>query len=326
MNDLLQTDSVGQAVTPLSGFTSSYQIYQENQQDLSFDTASISGSYVGKSKLQRAKSAIGTRRGNIQQKNDLVPTDGAKKESKMRVYIPKAYYKHVGAIKNNSSVATSIENTSRGRAQPRRPQIPFKDRFNEKLEYPAPLSSTSASANRQRKIINAAKKQSDTLSVISRTTTLTADNKSQVSRTPSTVSGIKRRIFERINQMEENNLINVGKEVDVSPNEIKQDDRASIITQDKLKMFNDFFGNENGLATKEDQEEGRSEEEEADGQVENPNEAIEDEQKDEVRSLHESIARSRSALACRAPLAQRLSRATLSKANSQVNDLYSFFS
>lgn len=153
--------------------------------------------------------------------------------------------------------------------------------------------------------------------MISKAPSLVADTHSQVSRAPSTTTAIKRRILERINQMDEKELLNVGKELDVNLQEV---DRASIITQEKLRKFNDYFGYENGPATKDEVDEGGSVDED-DGQAENPNEGLNEEQKDEVRSLAESLARSRSALAGRAHIANKLSRTALSKANSQINDL-----
>jgi DNA/RNA endonuclease G (NUC1) len=53
----------------------------------------------------------------------------------MKVYIPKEYYKHVGYIKEDVSDTASAAAVE-SRMQPRQRQIPFKERFNEKLEYP----------------------------------------------------------------------------------------------------------------------------------------------------------------------------------------------
>jgi hypothetical protein len=69
---------------------------------------------------------------------------------------------------------------------------------------------------------------------------------------------MKRKILERINQLDEKQLEQIEKELDVKPDDIKayangsisNDDRASIITQDRLKKFNEIYGYENGPATR----------------------------------------------------------------------------
>ena len=69
---------------------------------------------------------------------------------------------------------------------------------------------------------------------------------------------MKRKILERINQLDEKQLEQIEKELDVKPDDIKayangsisNEDRASIITQDRLKKFNEIYGYENGPATR----------------------------------------------------------------------------
>ena len=91
------------------------------------------------------------------------------------------------------------------------------------------------------------------------------------------------------------------KQVEVKTDEIKayangsisNEDKASIITQDRLKKFNEIYGYENGPATRI--EEGQEEGEELDQELgiddqSNPNEGYE-EQKDEVHPLKD-ISRS----------------------------------
>jgi hypothetical protein len=69
---------------------------------------------------------------------------------------------------------------------------------------------------------------------------------------------MKRKILERINQLDDKQLEQIEKELDVKPDDIKayangsisNEDRASIITQDRLKKFNEIYGYENGPATR----------------------------------------------------------------------------
>ena len=75
---------------------------------------------------------------------------------------------------------------------------------------------------------------------------------------PQTASMMKRKILERINQLDEKQLEQIEKDLDVKTDEIKafangsisNDDKASIITQDRLKKFNEIYGYENGPATR----------------------------------------------------------------------------
>jgi hypothetical protein len=74
---------------------------------------------------------------------------------------------------------------------------------------------------------------------------------------------MKRKILERINQVDEKELAKIMKETQdnnngaaaaesVKAQTINNDvDRASIITQDRLKKFNEIYGYENGPATEE---------------------------------------------------------------------------
>jgi len=118
--------------------------------ELSFDTVSMTSSYVGKSKLIRARSQGHTRRGGRaayynEAANPEVSTSSSiaqsetpqHSKSNMKMFIPKEYFKHAGYIIKKSETASSTTTSIDQRQQPRRPQIPFKERFNEKLEYPA---------------------------------------------------------------------------------------------------------------------------------------------------------------------------------------------
>ena len=75
---------------------------------------------------------------------------------------------------------------------------------------------------------------------------------------PQTASMMKRKILERINQLDEKQLEQIEKELDVKPDDIRayangsisNEDRASIITQYRLKKFNEIYGYENGPATR----------------------------------------------------------------------------
>jgi len=81
------------------------------------------------------------------------------KKGGVKVFIPKQYFKHAGYIKNDESVASEVGS----RAQPRKPQTPFKERFNEKLEYPNP---TQKSVRLHGNVLK--KGTEDTLSMISK--------------------------------------------------------------------------------------------------------------------------------------------------------------
>ena len=60
--------------------------------------------------------------------------------------------------------------------------------------------------------------------------------------------------MDRINLMDDNELESMGKNMNLGD---QQDDKASVITQDKLKKFNEIYGYENGPAFEgeEDEEE-----------------------------------------------------------------------
>ena len=48
---------------------------------------------------------------------------------------------------------------------------------------------------------------------------------------------MKKKIFDRINQMNDNELLKIGKDLDVA--EKTQDERVSVITQERLSKFNE---------------------------------------------------------------------------------------
>lgn len=73
--------------------------------------------------------------------------------------------------------------------------------------------------------------------------------------------------------MDDKDLEKMGKNLNIE----EKDDKASVITQDKLKKFNEIYGFDHGPAVE-------GEEEEIDEQVSNPNEG--EEQRDEVHSLN----------------------------------------
>ena len=245
----------------------------------------MAGSYVGKSKLYRARSAANTKRGGTGKpifynnySHNLEPSTTV--DSNIKVYIPKEYFKHTGYLKDEETAAAVGEVKSRSsmksRQMPRKPQTPFKERFNEKLEYPNAPSQKSGS-----KVINQGPKLrhvgpggngDDAVSVLSRVISQVDDIRSKATASdimsvqtgvttksrPQTASMMKRKILERINQLDEKQLEQIEKELDVKPDDIKayangsisNDDRASIITQDRLKKFNEIYGYENGPATR----------------------------------------------------------------------------
>lgn len=81
-----------------------------NPHDISLDAISMTGSYVAKSKLQRARSSGHTKRGankavfyghfsNKLEGEDRESTTPA--DSNIKVFIPKEYFKHAGYIKDD---------------------------------------------------------------------------------------------------------------------------------------------------------------------------------------------------------------------------------
>jgi len=87
------------------------QDYQDSA-DISFDAASMVSSYVGKSKLSRAKSQIHTKRYSGRSGKRLTPApntlDSTKKEqTEIKVFIPKDYFKHAGYIRPETADSVS---------------------------------------------------------------------------------------------------------------------------------------------------------------------------------------------------------------------------
>lgn len=68
-----------------------------------------------------------------------------------------------------------------------------------------------------------------------------ADYSSQQSR-PQSSSIIKRKILEKLNQMDDRELLRVGNDLNINAGDIKSlaDDRASVLTLDRLKKFNEI--------------------------------------------------------------------------------------
>ena len=91
-------------------------------------------------------------------------------------------------------------------------------------------------------------------------------------------------------------------------------DRASIITQDRLKKFNEINGYENGPAT----EELEQEEDEIQDEQSNPNEGINEETKDEVHGLNENDEIRRKSASRLAKIRPKLQKSTLSSRVSET--------
>ena len=127
-------------------YESAQNVIQKNaSNDVSVvDALSVAtGSYVGKSKLYRARSAANTKRGGTGKaifynnySHNLEPVQTV--DSNIKVYIPKDYFRHTGYLKDDESAAGDAKSRTsiKTRQMPRKPQTPFKERFNEKLEYP----------------------------------------------------------------------------------------------------------------------------------------------------------------------------------------------
>jgi hypothetical protein len=99
---------------------------------------------------------------------------------------------------------------------------------------------------------------------------------------------MKRKILERINKMNESELLKVSNELDVGASKVMEssflEDKASVVTAERLKKFNEILGNNNGVgangiyyegdgakAAEEDQEFIQQETHDGDDQM-NPNE------------------------------------------------------
>jgi hypothetical protein len=81
--------------------------------------------------------------------------------------------------------------------------------------------------------------------------------------------------------MDERELEKMSKNLNVED----KDDKASVITQDRLRKFNEIYGFDHGPAVEGNEEQQEDEEGENPGDLlSNPNEG--DEQRDEVHSLH----------------------------------------
>jgi hypothetical protein len=104
---------------------------------------------------------------------------------------------------------------------------------------------------------------------------------------PQTATMMKRKILDRLNQLEEKQLAQLEEELDsVRGDDIKlyangsitNEDKASIITQDRLKKFNEIYGFENGPATRieENFEDGEEDQELGAEDQSNPNEGYEE--------------------------------------------------
>ncbi|TNV82348.1 hypothetical protein FGO68_gene7404 [Halteria grandinella] len=189
-----------------SQFAHNEMAQEDNKHEVSFDTASMTSSYVGKSKLNRARSQGHQRRTRVPQLNqDTQPQTEINQESqqsRIKVFIPKEYFKHAGYIKADQVSTSTLEQ----RQQPKKPQIPFKERFNEKLEYGGQkpgarkLIVTNAN-NTHRKVTGGG---DDTASVLSKAVSLQSsainqksqDHLSELSR-PQSSSFIKRKILDR---------------------------------------------------------------------------------------------------------------------------------
>lgn len=279
----------------------------------------MASSYVGRSKLFRARSHNSTnRRGGtakaIFYNNYSHNLDAQTPDSNIKVYIPKEYFKHTGYIKDEE------DGKMQSRQQPRKPQTPFKERFNEKLEYPGAPSQKSGKqminnqAARIRHVGGPGAGGDDSVSVLSKMVSQVDDTRSKaassevlsyhtgVSR-PQTASVMKRKILERINQLDEKELSKIGRDLDVKPEDarayannassIGNDDKASIITQDRLRKFNEIYGYEHGPAAMQlgegnEEEENAEQDQQPIDEQSNPNEGLE-EIKDEVHGLNEQL-------------------------------------
>jgi hypothetical protein len=84
---------------------------------------------------------------------------------------------------------------------------------------------------------------------------LSAYSKAPISTTKSVVGGVqgdgraqssyfKKRIIDKINMMDDRELEKMNKNLNVE----EKDDKASVITQDRLKKFNEIYGFESGPA------------------------------------------------------------------------------
>jgi hypothetical protein len=73
----------------------------------------MAGSYVGKSKLYRARSAAHTKRGGTKPifynnySHNLEPSSTV--DSNIKVYIPKEYFKHTGYLKEEDTAKVGEE-------------------------------------------------------------------------------------------------------------------------------------------------------------------------------------------------------------------------
>jgi|LauGreDrversion4_2_1035121.scaffolds.fasta_scaffold234113_2 hypothetical protein len=103
-------------------YESAQGIIQKNaSNDVSIDAKSLAGSYVGKSKLFRARSAANTKRGAAKPifynnySHNLDPSSTV--DSNIKVYIPKEYFKHTGYIKDDETAGADVKSRTTSKSR-----------------------------------------------------------------------------------------------------------------------------------------------------------------------------------------------------------------
>lgn len=161
----------------------------------------------------------------------------------MKVYVPTEYYKHAGYIPKEGKVQSKP--TSSVRQSLNKPlekaDAMQKERFNEELNY------------------GKHGKKDEALSAYSRGPQSTVGGRPQTAipqdkietQSRAQSSYFKKRIIDKINMMDDKDLEKMGKNLNLE----EKDEKASVITQDKLKQFNEIYGYDNGPAVEGDEEE-----------------------------------------------------------------------
>ena len=144
------------------------------------------------------------------------------------------------------------------------------ERFNEQLNYGGKQTQKKDEA------LSAYSRgpQSTTKSVVGGVTP------SQTGEQRAQSSYFKKRIIDQINMMDDRQLENMSKNLNIE----EKDEKASVITQDRLRKFNEIYGFEHGPATGDEEQNEEEEQDKPADLLSNPNEG--DEQRDEVHSLH----------------------------------------
>ena len=198
----------------------------------------------------------------------------------MKTYIPTDYFKHAGYIKKGDTPSQKDTQSQYGggAGTQNRPKTAAQSKF------------TTERFNEQVNFGSKGQKKDEALSAYSRAPPSVSKSVMGGAAPQSETGGraqssyFKKRILDKINMMDETELEKMSKNLAVDD----KDERASVITQDRLKKFNEIYDYEHGPAVLNNEDQNQEDEEGEFGErvgdlLSNPNEG--EEQRDEVHSL-----------------------------------------